>query len=82
MFGAEGNADRRERQCRNVHGGAGYCIDDSGDMTYFDRMIEDPMCTYTIDAIFSSGGQTMPYAYGTFPGVINRCMEKVCEYRA
>jgi len=51
-------------------------------MTYFDRMIEDPMSTYTIDAIFSSGGQTMPYAYGTFPRIINRYMEKVCEYRA
>ena len=52
--------------------GVGSCIDDRGDMTYFDRMIEDPLCTYTIDAIFSSGGQTMPYAYGTFPRIINR----------
>jgi N-acyl-D-amino-acid deacylase len=52
--------------------GVGSCIDDNGDMTYFDKMIEDPMCTYTIDAIFSSGGQTMPYAYGTFPRIINR----------
>ncbi len=52
--------------------GVGSCIDDSDDMTYFDRMIEDPLCTYTIDAIFSSSGQTMPYAYGTFPRIINR----------
>jgi N-acyl-D-amino-acid deacylase len=52
--------------------GVGSCIDDSSDMTYFDKMIENPMCTYTIDAIFSSSGQTMPYAYGTFPRIINR----------
>lgn len=52
--------------------GVGACIDDKGDMSYFDRMIEDPMCIITVDAIYQSDGRTMPYAYGTFPRIIDR----------
>jgi len=52
--------------------GVGACIDDKGDMSYFDKMIEDPMCTITVDAIFQSDGRTMPYAYGTFPRIVDR----------
>ncbi len=52
--------------------GVGSCIDDSGDMSYFDRMIEDPMCVIAVDAIYQSDGRTMPYAYGTFPRIIDR----------
>ncbi|MHB1376835.1 MAG: hypothetical protein ACYCXB_05330, partial [Candidatus Humimicrobiaceae bacterium] len=56
--------------------GVGTCIDDSHDMTYFDRMIENPMSLITVDAIFSSGGNTMPYAYGTFPRIISRYVKQ------
>jgi N-acyl-D-amino-acid deacylase len=52
--------------------GVGSCIDDSGDMSYFDRMIESPLSTIAVDAIFSDGGRTMPFAYGTFQRVIAR----------
>jgi N-acyl-D-amino-acid deacylase len=86
QIGRERGVDRREA-LRDVlieergsavmyMAGVGSCIDDKGDMSYFDRMIEDPMCTYTIDAIFSSGGRTMPYAYGTFPRIIDRYVKK------
>jgi len=52
--------------------GVGSCIDDEGDMSYFDRMIEKKMGLITVDAIYSSDGRTMPYAYGTFPRIIDR----------
>jgi len=52
--------------------GVGACIDDKGNMSYFDKMIEDPMCIVTVDAIYQSDGRTMPYAYGTFPRIIDR----------
>jgi N-acyl-D-amino-acid deacylase len=52
--------------------GVGSCIDDTGDMSYFDTMIEHPRCIITVDAIFSPDGRTMPYAYGTFPRIVNR----------
>jgi N-acyl-D-amino-acid deacylase len=52
--------------------GVGACIDDKGDMSYFDKMIEDPMGIIAVDAIYQSDGRTMPYAYGTFPRIIDR----------
>jgi len=56
--------------------GVGTCIDDNQDMSYFDRMIENPMSLIAVDAIFSRGGNTMPYAYGTFPRIINRYVKQ------
>lgn len=56
--------------------GVGSCIDDRGDMTYFDKMLENPMCLMAVDEVFSADGRTMPYAYGTFPRVINRYVKE------
>ena len=56
--------------------GVGACIDEKGDMSYFDKMIEDPMCIITVDAIYQSDGRTMPYAYGTFPRIIDRYVNR------
>jgi len=41
-------------------------------MSYFDAMIEDSNSLISVDALFSCSGKTMPYAYGTFPRIINR----------
>lgn len=56
--------------------GVGACIDDNHDMSYFDRMIENPMSLISVDAIFSNSGNTMPYAYGTFQRIINRYVKQ------
>jgi len=57
--------------------GVGTCLDEThGDMSGFDAMIEHPAGTIAIDAIFNKGGRTMPYAYGTFPKVVNRYVKE------
>jgi N-acyl-D-amino-acid deacylase len=42
------------------------------DMEFFDMLVEHPLGLVTVDAIFNKGGRTMPYAYGTFPRIIDR----------
>jgi len=53
--------------------GVGTCLDEqSGDMSSFDSMVEHPLSSIGIDAIFKEGGRTMPYAFGSFPKIIDR----------
>lgn len=53
--------------------GVGTCIDEkTGEMRWFDAMVENPLSLIGIDAIFVEDGRTMPYAFGTFPKIVNR----------